>query len=439
MITTLVQFQLPSPISLAEATRRFESSAPKYQNLQGLIRKYYIRSEDGRVAGGIYLWETRADAERVYNGEWRERVEKLYGAKPVDHLVRQPGGRRQSGRRIDHQGGVTTAASSKAENMQNDNTTSRGPMMAAAAGSAALAQPSGGRAKGPLVWLDMDQQALDDAYDQQVYAPNRDQVGKRRHCQQRQGARHHRRAGARRLRSDRDREGRHLSHARCPTRRSTSSSTAAPGAPTAPPTTPSWRSRSSMPARTTSCSTSSMSTTRAAACFRWSSRCGARSAGSTATPRSFGGDPDRIYLSSHSSGSHLCGCVLTHDWRKERLPVDIVKGAVLGSGMYDLKPVRLSKRSKYVNFTDEMEQALSAQRHLDKLHAPVVIAYGTYETPEFQRQSRDFVAAVKAAGKPAELLVGEGYNHFEMLETLANPYGLLGRAAFAQMGLKTGA
>ncbi len=66
-----------------------------------------------------------------------------------------------------------------------------------------------------------------------------------------------------------------------------------------------------------------------------------------------------------------------------------------------------------------------------------MLAYGTYETPEFQRQSRDFVAAVKAAGKPAELLVGEGYNHFEMLETLANPYGLLGRAAFAQMRLQT--
>ncbi len=83
MITALVQFQLPSPISLDEATRRFESSAPKYQNLAGLIRKYYIRSEDGRVAGGIYLWATRADAERVYDGEWRERVEKLYGAKPT--------------------------------------------------------------------------------------------------------------------------------------------------------------------------------------------------------------------------------------------------------------------------------------------------------------------------------------------------------------------
>ena len=34
-----------------------------------------------------------------------------------------------------------------------------------------------------------------------------------------------------------------------------------------------------------------------------------------------------------------------------------------------------------------------------------------------------------------ELAVGEGYNHFEMLETLGNPYGLLGRAVFAQMRL----
>jgi hypothetical protein len=83
MITTLVEFHLPSPISLEEATRRFEESAPKYRNLAGLIRKYYIRAQDGRVAGGIYLWESRPAAERVYDGEWRARVEQLYGAKPT--------------------------------------------------------------------------------------------------------------------------------------------------------------------------------------------------------------------------------------------------------------------------------------------------------------------------------------------------------------------
>ena len=152
--------------------------------------------------------------------------------------------------------------------------------------------------------------------------------------------------------------------------------------------------------------------------------------------QSFGGDASRIYVSGHSSGAHLAGVVLTTDWRRELgLAADLVKGGLCCSGLFDLKPVRLSFRSSYVKFTDEIEQALSPQRHLDKLNAPLVLAYGTLETPEFQRQSRDFAAAVKDAGKPVELLVGEGYNHFEMPETLANPYGLLGRAALAQMKL----
>ena len=36
------------------------------------------------------------------------------------------------------------------------------------------------RSKGPAVWLDMDQQELDDAYDQVVYAPNAAQLHERR-------------------------------------------------------------------------------------------------------------------------------------------------------------------------------------------------------------------------------------------------------------------
>ena len=81
-ITTVVQFRLPQPISLEEAARHFESSAPKYRNLPGLIRKYYLRAEDGRTAGGVYLWESRAAAEATYSTEWREHVAKLFGGAP---------------------------------------------------------------------------------------------------------------------------------------------------------------------------------------------------------------------------------------------------------------------------------------------------------------------------------------------------------------------
>src|SRR6266704_912081 len=152
--------------------------------------------------------------------------------------------------------------------------------------------------------------------------------------------------------------------------------------------------------------------------------------------REFGGDPNRLYVSGHSSGAHLGGVVLVTDWQKDfNLPVDTVKGGLLCSGMYDLKPVRLSARSSYVKFTDEMEHALSTQRHLERLNCPTIVAHGTLETPEFQRQTRDFAAAAKAAGKSVQLLVAQGYNHFEIYETLASPFGLLGRAVLEQMKL----
>jgi len=150
----------------------------------------------------------------------------------------------------------------------------------------------------------------------------------------------------------------------------------------------------------------------------------------------YGGDARHFYIGGHSSGGHLCGIALTTDWQRDfGLPADMVKGGLLMSGTYDMKPIRLSKRSSYIKFTDAMEEAMSSQRHIERLRAPIIVTYGTYETPEFQRQSRDFAAAVKAAGKPVELVEAPDYDHFEMCETLGHPYGPNGRAALRLMKL----
>jgi arylformamidase len=292
-------------------------------------------------------------------------------------------------------------------------------------------------ARGPLVWRDMDQKALDDAYDQDVYAPNRPLIVTRRIAASER---------ARAILGPPERvaygpsEYERLDIFRAPLakgERAPVNVFVHGGA---------WR-RNKGP----DYHLQAEPLVRAGAHAVILDFINVEQAGGDLFPmyeqvrraigwawrnaENFGGDRERFFISAHSSGSHLTGCVLTRGWREENLPENFCKGALLLSGMYDLEPVRRSKRSSYVSFTDAMVEALSAQRHLEGLHTPLILAYGTQETPEFQRQTREFFTAVQAAGKPAELIVGEAYNHFELLETLANPYGLAGRALLRQMGL----
>ena len=304
----------------------------------------------------------------------------------------------------------------------------------ATASGLASAQPD--PAKGPLVWLGMDQKELDDAYDQFVYAPNARQVIARCH---------------RNSELVRERLGapERLAYGPTPIERLDIYSAKALNAPInifihggA------WRAE----VAASSAFQAEMLVNAGAHLIVLDFNNVIETGGNLMTmadqikrgvawvyknAKSFGGDPDRIYVSGHSSGGHWVGVLLTTDWQKYfGVPPTVIKGGVAGSGMFDLKPVRLSARSNYIKFTDEVEETLSAQRHLDKLVAPVAVVYGTAETPEFQRQGRDFVAAVQAARKPVSLSVMEGYNHFEVREQLANPYSLFGRAVLNQMNLR---
>jgi arylformamidase len=293
------------------------------------------------------------------------------------------------------------------------------------------------RTRGPIVWLDMDQTELDNAYDQAVYAPNQPLVHARRNAanaraKARLGAPQRFQYGASEIES-------------VDVYRTRKNPENAPvniyvhgGA---------WRNGRSADFAFLSEMIVDAGAHSVIVDFNSIDDVGGNLMTMAQQVRSavawvynnaqkFGGDNNRIYLTGHSSGGHLSSCIVTCDWQRDfGLPKDILKGAMLASGMYELTPVRLSKRSKYVNFTDAIVDELSAMRHIDRLHCPIVVAHGTQETPEFQRQARDFAAAVKAAGKPVGFIVAEGYNHFEIQETLASPYGLLGREVLNLMKL----
>ncbi len=90
MITAVVQFTLPEPISADKAQELFAGSAPRYRDLPGLIRKYYLLAADGKTAGGVYLWESREDAERLYTAEWRKFIVEKYGTGPTVAFFETP-------------------------------------------------------------------------------------------------------------------------------------------------------------------------------------------------------------------------------------------------------------------------------------------------------------------------------------------------------------
>jgi arylformamidase len=150
-----------------------------------------------------------------------------------------------------------------------------------------------------------------------------------------------------------------------------------------------------------------------------------------------GFDPEQLYLSGFSSGAHLAANVLANGWRAAAgLPEDLVKGAVLSSGPYDLEPVALSARNTYLHLDAATVRHFSPNRHVPTGGPPIVVAWGEGEHTEFRRQGAAFAESWAAAGNPVETIEIAGANHFDACVTLADPGGALVRAALAQMGLK---
>src|SRR5215469_10764209 len=82
MITAIVQYRLPPSIGQAACAEHFRRIAPGFRDVPGLIRKQFIYAEDG-WAGGVYLWQSRADAEAFYSGPWLEGIRARYGMDPL--------------------------------------------------------------------------------------------------------------------------------------------------------------------------------------------------------------------------------------------------------------------------------------------------------------------------------------------------------------------
>jgi hypothetical protein len=82
MVTVIVKYDLAPSFTHERVLTNFEQALPKYQDLPGLIRKYFLIAEDGKSAGSVYLWETRQQAVSFHDEAWKQFMSGKYGHRP---------------------------------------------------------------------------------------------------------------------------------------------------------------------------------------------------------------------------------------------------------------------------------------------------------------------------------------------------------------------
>ena len=90
MTVAVVTFQLPKATTAEQMSGAFKAAVPMFQAAPGLLHKYFYVSEDGRRAGGVYVWASRAEADSFYNAGWRGFVENKFGVPPAIDFLSSP-------------------------------------------------------------------------------------------------------------------------------------------------------------------------------------------------------------------------------------------------------------------------------------------------------------------------------------------------------------
>jgi arylformamidase len=149
----------------------------------------------------------------------------------------------------------------------------------------------------------------------------------------------------------------------------------------------------------------------------------------------YGGDPGKIYVSGHSAGGHLTAMALAHDWTKEGLAQNLIKGAVATSGVFDLDVVMRISVQEQVHMTPQIAKLNSPFLNPPKIKCPLVVAVGGAEPKGWQQMSEDFYNYCKQQTLPVEYLVVPGANHYTMSEHLLDDQSPLTQAMIKQMGV----
>jgi arylformamidase len=148
-----------------------------------------------------------------------------------------------------------------------------------------------------------------------------------------------------------------------------------------------------------------------------------------------GVDVGRIVVAGSSAGGHLGGMLVSQGWQAELgLPPDVVKGAALVSGLFDLAPVQQTTPNQWLGLDETEALALSPMASLPLPGVKLCIAVADIDTAEFKRQSMLYAEACRRQGNEVSYLDVPGRNHFDVILDWTDPESALSRATWPLFG-----
>ena len=82
MTTAIIHYRLPPGAPIEAVKSGFLEVAPFFQRPPGLVRKYFLLSDDGATGGGVYLWTSRQTAHDFCEGTIRPMIKERFHVEP---------------------------------------------------------------------------------------------------------------------------------------------------------------------------------------------------------------------------------------------------------------------------------------------------------------------------------------------------------------------
>jgi arylformamidase len=135
----------------------------------------------------------------------------------------------------------------------------------------------------------------------------------------------------------------------------------------------------------------------------------------------YGGDPNRLTVSGHSAGAHLATFLFTDG--EQAVP----RGALLLSGIYDIRPLRHSFLQPIIELSDDEVRDFSPTSRAFMPRVDTIVLYGERETKPFQTQAGSLAWQLKDAGCNVFLSALSGADHMSCAYDLGFPNRAAGR------------